>query len=98
MLKVAERTTNAVIKQPKLLKLLKVIMLLSDKHGASLSSVSWHLDVSKRTGHRYLSLITEAGFVIEKETHYMKSTQARVKYRITAWPPELANLKMLCAA
>lgn len=58
--------TIFLIPQQKLLKVLKLITLLKNPNGVSLKSVAVSLDISSRTAYRYIILLEEVGFFIDK--------------------------------
>lgn len=55
-----------MIPQQKLLKILKLITLLKSGSGATISFLSKSLDLSERTIYRYIIILEEVGFYIDK--------------------------------
>jgi predicted DNA-binding transcriptional regulator YafY len=55
--------------QAKLLRLLKIISLLSSKQRFSVQQLSKMLELNQRSIYRYLKLLEEAGFIIDKDFH-----------------------------
>lgn len=53
--------------QPKLTRLLRVMMLLTSKSNKSVEDIAHQLDTSPRTIYRYIETFREAGFVIKKK-------------------------------
>src|SRR6056297_13361 len=54
-------------KQPKIQRVLELLLMLNCKYGRSLDEVSQNLDVSKRTAYRYIKTLRNAGFVVDKK-------------------------------
>lgn len=53
--------------QAKLLRLLKIISLLSSKQRYNVQKLAVMIEISERTVYRYLALLEEAGFIIDKD-------------------------------
>lgn len=62
--------------QPKIARILRLIVLLSDNRVYTLAELAKKLDTSQRTIYRYLDTFREANFVIEKVDDY--------KYRLVS--------------
>lgn len=55
------------MEQPKLLKLLKMLLLLAGSRRYSLSEIEDRLEINERTAYRYLKTIEQAGLFIERQ-------------------------------
>lgn len=56
-----------MVAQAKLLRLLKIISLLSSKQRYSITKLSQVLTLSERSIYRYVELLEETGFIIDKD-------------------------------
>ncbi len=81
--------------QPKLERLLRLLMMLSGSFGNSLTAIAQHLGTSERTAYRYLETLRDAGFIItrndnliriDKESPYLKDISDLLHFtREEAW-------------
>ncbi len=58
--------------QPKLERLLRLLMMLSAGYGYSIAEISDKLDTSERTIYRYIETLRSAGFILSKDDNYFK--------------------------
>lgn len=62
------KKSDALIPQARLMRLLKIIALLKADH-YTIKELSEQSDISERTVYRYLKLLEEVDFIIEKDFH-----------------------------
>ncbi len=58
--------------QPKLDRLLRLMMMLSGNFGSSVEELAEKLEISKRTAYRYIDTLRNAGFIITKNEDYFR--------------------------
>lgn len=81
--------------QPKLERLLRLLMMLSGSFGNSMAGIAQHLGTSQRTAYRYLETLRDAGFIItrndnlirvDKESPYLRDISDLLHFtREEAW-------------
>jgi len=81
--------------QPKLERLLRLLMMLSGSFGNSVHEIALRLEMSERTVYRYLETLRDAGFIItrndnlikvDKESPYLKDISDLLHFtREEAW-------------
>ncbi|GAA5026643.1 hypothetical protein GCM10011506_12490 [Marivirga lumbricoides] len=85
--------------QAKLLRLLKIISMLSSKQRYSVPKLAKILELSERSIYRYLSLLEESGFVIDKDFHgnYFVHQDLDAKINPVFTTDELALMRQVAA-
>ncbi|MBK6263632.1 WYL domain-containing protein [Marivirga sp. S37H4] len=85
--------------QPKLFRLLKIISLLSSKQRYTIQKLAVMMELSERSMYRYLELLEESGFVIDKDfygNYFMhQNLEAKINPVFTA--DELAFMRQLAS-
>jgi len=81
--------------QPRLERLLRLIMMLSGNYSHSVNDIARHLEMSERTVYRYIESLRDAGFIItrydnlirvDKESPYLKEISDLLHFtREEAW-------------
>ena len=81
----------------KLLRLLKCIGLLSQNTGQTISQLSRSLEISPRTVYRYITVLEECGFLIDKDFHkrYFIHQPASQEYRPAFTEEEVHHLRQV---
>jgi len=77
-------------KQPKIQRVLELLLILNCKYGRSLKYISEMLNISERTVYRYIETIRNAGFVVDK-----KESEGKTYYHINKNETEQQDISEL---
>ena len=77
-------------KQPKIQRVLELLLILNCKYGRSLKYLSEMLNISERTVYRYIETIRNAGFVVDK-----KESEGKTYYYINKNETEQQDISEL---
>ncbi|MGM0496790.1 MAG: helix-turn-helix transcriptional regulator [Bacteroidota bacterium] len=77
-------------KQPKIQRVLELLLVLNCKYGRSLKYISEMLHISERTVYRYIETIRNAGFVVDK-----KESEGKTYYYINKNETEQQDISEL---
>ncbi|MCK9424072.1 MAG: helix-turn-helix domain-containing protein [Bacteroidales bacterium] len=58
--------------QPRLARLLRLLMMLSGSFGNSVNEIARQLEITQRTAYRYIETLRDAGFIITRNNNMIR--------------------------